>query len=59
MNAQGCVVLGDPGYYERFGFVCDPGLRYGAAPPEYFQRLAFGAAIPKGEVAFHPGFDAR
>jgi putative acetyltransferase len=29
MNVQGCVVLGDPGYYSRFGFVSDPGLRYG------------------------------
>lgn len=59
MKAQGCVVLGDPGYYGRFGFVRDPGLRYGTAPAEYFQRLAFGATIPEGEVAFHPAFDAR
>jgi putative acetyltransferase len=58
MDAQGCVLLGDPGYYGRFGFVSDPGLRYGAAPPGYFQRLAFGPAVPEGEVAFHPGFDA-
>ncbi|WP_269931134.1 GNAT family N-acetyltransferase [Aminobacter sp. HY435] len=56
-GAGGCVVLGDPGYYGRFGFASDPGLRYGDIPPEYFQRLAFGPA-PKGEVAYHPGFDA-
>jgi putative acetyltransferase len=58
MNAQGCVVLGDPVYYGRFGFVSDPNLRYGNVPPEYFQRLAFRNAVPKGEVSFHPGFDA-
>jgi putative acetyltransferase len=58
MNAQGCVVLGDPGYYSRFGFVSDPGLRYGDVPPEYFQRLGFTEIVPKGEVVFHPGFDA-
>jgi putative acetyltransferase len=58
MNAQGCVLVGDPGYYGRFGFVSDPRLRYRAAPSEYFQRLAFGEAVPTGEVAFHPGFDA-
>ena len=33
LDAQGCVVLGDPGYYGRFGFVSDPGLRYGDVPP--------------------------
>lgn len=58
MNAQGCVVLGDPVYYGRFGFVSDPYLRYGNVPPEYFQRLAFGNAVPKGEVSYHSGFDA-
>lgn len=58
MNAQGCVVLGDPAYYGRFGFTSDPDLRYGDAPPEYFQRLAFTDAVPKGEVTFHAGFDA-
>jgi putative acetyltransferase len=58
MNALGCVLLGDPGYYGRFGFVSDPGLRYGDAPSRYFQRLAFSLAVPTGEVAFHPAFDA-
>ncbi|KUL95817.1 GCN5 family acetyltransferase [Bosea sp. WAO] len=58
LNAQGCVVLGDPAYYSRFGFMSDPELRYGDVPPEYFQRLVFTAIAPKGEVAFHAGFDA-
>lgn len=58
LGAKGCVVLGDPAYYGRFGFVADPGLTYGDIPPEYFQRLTFDAGLPKGEVAFHAGFDA-
>ena len=58
MDAQGCVVLGEPFYYDRFGFISDPDLRYGHAPPEYFQRLAFTNNIPTGEVAYHPAFDA-
>lgn len=58
LNAQGCVVLGSPSYYSRFGFVSDPELRYGDVPPEYFQRLCFTDVVPKGEVVFHPGFDA-
>ncbi|MBM6583877.1 GNAT family N-acetyltransferase [Microvirga sp. BT689] len=56
LNAEGCVVLGSPSYYSRFGFVSDPELRYGDVPPEHFQRLCFTDIVPKGEVAFHPGF---
>src|SRR5688572_3089081 len=58
MGAEGCVVLGDPAYYRRFGFVSDPELRYGEAPPEYFQRLSFTGIEPAGEVAYHVGFKA-
>lgn len=58
LSARGCVVLGDPGYYGRFGFVSDRELRYGEVPPEYFQRLCFTDVVPTGEVVFHPGFDA-
>jgi putative acetyltransferase len=57
-GAEGCVLLGDPAYYRRFGFVSDPKLRYGDVPPEYFQRLSFNGAEPEGEVAYHAGFDA-
>jgi putative acetyltransferase len=57
IDAQGCVVLGEPSYYGRFGFVSDPNLRYSNAPPEYFQRLAFTGAAPKGEVSYHPSFN--
>ena len=58
-GARGCVVLGDPGYYARFGFRSDPALRYGEVPPAYFQRLPFAGERPTGEVAYHPAFDAR
>ncbi len=57
MGARGCVVLGDPVYYVRFGFVADPRLRYAGAPDGYFQRLVFIGEPPTGEVAYHPGFD--
>ncbi|MFS2012348.1 GNAT family N-acetyltransferase [Azospirillum sp. CT11-132] len=58
IGAQGCVVLGDPGYYSRFGFRNDPHLRYADAPPEYFQCLGFTATFPRGEASYHPGFGA-
>ena len=58
-GAEGCVVLGDPAYYRRFGFVSDPKLHYGDVPPEYFQRLTFTGVMPEGEIAFHAGFDTE
>jgi len=56
-GAAGCVVLGDPGYYARFGFISDPALRYGDVPPGYFQRIVFRGAPPAGEVNYHASFD--
>ena len=55
-GAAGCVVLGEPAYYGRFGFQANDRLRYPGPPPEYFQALAFGAAVPSGTVAYHPAF---
>ena len=55
-GADGCVVLGDPGYYGRFGFESDPGLRYGGEASPYLQRLVFHGAPPRGEAAYHSSF---
>lgn len=52
----GCVVLGDPAYYTRFGFAVTPGITFPGVPPEYFMALGFGCPIPRGEVAYHPAF---
>ncbi|REF73480.1 GNAT family N-acetyltransferase [Paracoccus versutus] len=56
MGAQGCVVLGDPGYYRRFGFAVDPGLTFEGVPPEYFMALAFAGPPPSGAVIYHAAF---
>lgn len=58
-GASGCVVLGDPTYYGRFGFSSDHDLRYGNVPPEYFQSMLLSDKPAKGEVTYHEGFDAR
>jgi len=58
-GAAGCVLLGDPAYYRRFGFENDAGLRYEGAPPEYFMQLAFGDPAPAGRVDYHAGFGAH
>ena len=58
MGAQGCVVLGEPEYYGRFGFVHNGSITYGDVPPPYLQALAFGGPLPRGEVRYHPAFGA-
>ena len=55
-GAAGCVLLGEPTYYRRFGFENDNSLRYEDAPPEYFMRMAFGSSVPRGRVEYHSGF---
>ncbi|USG59565.1 N-acetyltransferase [Sneathiella marina] len=57
LGAKGCVLLGDPNYYSRFGFECDPELKYTDAPAEYFQRLVFITPAPKGAVKYHSAFE--
>jgi putative acetyltransferase len=56
LDAAGCVVLGEPEYYGRFGFESDPALRYGEAPAAYFQRLLFQGRPPSGEAHYHASF---
>lgn len=58
-GASGCVVLGDPNYYERFGFKMRPECILQGVPPEYFQSLAFGPHFAVGIVTYHEAFSAR
>ncbi len=55
-GAAGCVLLGNPAFYRRFGFENDSALRFEGAPPRYFMRLSFGTSTPAGRVEFHSGF---
>jgi predicted N-acetyltransferase YhbS len=57
-GAAGCVLVGDPAWYTRFGFHAVPGLVYPGIPPEYFMALPFGRAVPQGTVRYHEAFDA-
>jgi putative acetyltransferase len=58
IGAKGCVVLGDPAYYRRFGFASNPGLRFEGAPAECFMGLAFDGVTPTGRLSYHAGFNA-
>ena len=57
-GAKGCVLVGFPDYYRRFGFAQDPDLKLEGAPPEYLLALAFEEPRPSGRVVFHPAFSA-
>jgi putative acetyltransferase len=56
LGATGCVLLGDPAYYSRFGFKPDHRLTLDGVPPEYFMRVAFSPVYGAGSVSYHPGF---
>lgn len=56
MGAGGCVLLGSPDYYSRFGFVPDPGLIFAGEVSPYFQRLTISGETPKGAVEYHRAF---
>ncbi|WP_309734724.1 N-acetyltransferase [Chamaesiphon sp. OTE_75_metabat_556] len=58
LAASGCVLVGNPNYYGRFGFKPEPALVLPDVPPEYFQAISFGTEIPTGIVTSHEAFNA-
>jgi len=56
-GSRGCVVLGEPAYYRRFGFIYHPDLRLAGVPAEYFQALMFNERPCSGQVKYHSAFD--
>jgi putative acetyltransferase len=59
LGAKGCVLVGDPGYYERFGFRSLSDLVIDGVPPQYFLALPFEENKTHGTVVFHEGFNAK
>ena len=59
LGSKGCVLVGDPKYYERFGFRNIPGLIHDGIPQEVFLALPFDNKIAQGTVLFHEGFLAN
>lgn len=58
LGAKGCVLLGDPNYYSRFGFKNYPELILPYVPSEYFQALSFSGHFAKGYVSYQEAFNA-
>jgi putative acetyltransferase len=59
LGAKGCVLVGDPGYYERFGFRSPSNMVIGGVPQQYFLALPFDGNKSHGAVMFHEGFNAK
>ncbi len=55
-GATGCVVLGDPHYYVRFGFQVYPDLNLADVPKAYFQAISFVTTHPHGDVEYSDAF---
>jgi len=55
-KAAGITVLGEPAYYQRFGFRAEPGLVLPGLPPQYFMALLLAGPMATGAVQYHPAF---
>jgi putative acetyltransferase len=58
-GAAGCVVLGNPEFYERFGFRTNDSLTLPGVPAEHFMAVAFDSSMPSGIVTYDDAFHAR
>ena len=58
LGAEGCVLLGEPEYYTRFGFQVVSGLTLADVPAEYFQALSFNGNFAQGDVTYSSAFEA-
>ncbi len=58
LGAIGCILVGDPGYYRRFGFVNSPDNALAGEPAKLFMIKLLGQHQPTGPISFHPGFSS-
>jgi putative acetyltransferase len=55
-QALGCVLVGDPAFYARFGFEQDPKVTWAGVPAGNLLCVHFAGPAPAGEVSYHPAF---
>ncbi|HMK49072.1 MAG TPA: hypothetical protein VK435_03385, partial [Thermodesulfovibrionales bacterium] len=58
MGARGCVLVGEPDYYNRFGFRSFTDLIFEGVPQKYVLALPFDEELPQGSIRHHSGFSA-
>ena len=59
LGSAGCAVVGDPGYYNRFGFHQTSQMHEPGVPSPYFMVLPFRHPLPAGVVAYDEAFHAK
>lgn len=59
LGSQGCAVVGDPGYYSRFGFHQTSEMHEPGVPAPYFMVLPFRHHLPVGAVGFDQAFQVK
>ena len=57
-GACGCVLVGDPAFYSRFGFRQYAGIAWEGVPDENMLCLVMCGDAPVGVVSYHPAFMA-
>ncbi len=55
-EAGGCVLVGDPAFYARFGFEQVSDVIFTGVPDENVLCLRIAGPMPLGEVSHHPAF---
>ena len=58
MGAKGCILVGDPGFYERFGFRSPKDMVIEGVPQQFVLALSFEESRASGTVVFHEAFAA-
>lgn len=58
-GAWGCVLVGDPAFYGRFGFATFPCLTYEGVPHEYVLALPLADVEPCGTIHAHEAFEVE
>lgn len=56
-DAKGCILVGNPAYYSRFGFTLGPQHAPEGGHREFYQLLVLTGEVPDGVIGFHPLFD--
>jgi predicted N-acetyltransferase YhbS len=58
LGANGCILVGDPAYYTRFGFRLSPSNTPGGESTEFFMVKLLGHQQPTGPIYFHRAFNS-
>lgn len=56
LGALGCILTGNPSYYQRFGFEAAPNSVPTNEPAEFFMLKLLAGPKPNGRFSFHPAF---